>query len=156
MARIIINDFLYWMEMLDHADLLWLAPFATYHLMLREKSIWIASCFADGGNRTQAACTATKCVIDYSILGIFWTNIFLHWEVGATMLQALLIVTPTCWAHYHAVTLGVLDRPLLLEWLVVELTRLQELQSWGSHIRHERFLEVLFERKDRKEVEKKF
>ena len=153
MARIIINDFLYWMEMLDHADLLWLAPFATYHLMPREKSIWIASCFADGGNRTQAACAASKCVIDYSILGIFWTKtFFLHWEVWATMLQALLTVTPTCLAHYHAVTHSVLDRPLLLEWSVVELTRLQGLKSWGSDIRHER-LEVLFERK---EVEKKF
>ena len=38
MATIIIIN-LYYMEMLDHANLLCWAPFSTYHLMPREKSI---------------------------------------------------------------------------------------------------------------------
>ena len=37
-----------------------LAPFSTYHLMPREKSKLIDSCFGDGGNQTWAA-------IEYSI-----------------------------------------------------------------------------------------
>ena len=49
-------------------QILWcLAPFSTYHLMPREKSISIASFFADGRNWTQATCAASEYTAHYSI-----------------------------------------------------------------------------------------
>ena len=67
-ASIIIN----YMETLDHAIFSCLAPFfVTYHLMPRgrKKHLNIATFFAyaDGGNRTRAASTASSRAIHYTI-----------------------------------------------------------------------------------------
>ena len=61
--------FFYYMETLDHSILVSGSISFTYHLIPRGKNhLNIAHiAFADGGNRTRAACAASKCAIHYSI-----------------------------------------------------------------------------------------
>ena len=69
-ASNIFSFFLLYMETLDHPNFsVWLHFFLTYHLIPRGRNhLNIAKvAFADGGNRTQAACTASECAIHYSI-----------------------------------------------------------------------------------------
>ena len=57
------------METLEHLSGVWLHYFVLPPYTEREKNhLNIANnAFADGGNRTRAACTASECAIHYSI-----------------------------------------------------------------------------------------
>ena len=60
--------FLYILETLDHAKLSSLVPLPTTLDREGEKIIWILQLnYADGGNRTRAASTASKSAIHYTI-----------------------------------------------------------------------------------------
>ena len=62
--------FFYYMEMLDHANFSCLAPFLIlppYAEREKKTSEYCAFAFADGGNRTPAASTASKRAIHYTI-----------------------------------------------------------------------------------------
>ena len=68
MAWLVIMFFLLYGDARSLKFSVWVHFFNLPPYMEREKTIWILYItFADGGNRTQAACVASECAIHYSI-----------------------------------------------------------------------------------------
>ena len=69
MAWLVIYFYLYYIEMLGSLNFsVWLHFFKPITLYREGKTILILHiAFADGGNQTRAACTASECTIHYSI-----------------------------------------------------------------------------------------